>query len=217
MGRRPSHPDDPLPPSRARPRSKQLAIHLSPQAWRHLRSQAELYGYVKRDSQPARGIVNYFALGLGHPHQTFTDARPEWMIALSTRLLDPALDAQRHSGIEHSPTSIFSPDAGPIARSRRSAPGTRFAVWWDPDALAPREQHMFMEDQFPLDYFARLALTWGITDPRNRQFQLTPLQRASNALEAIGLQTLAPTLEVFNPIPFTRERIRTQFYREVQW
>lgn len=181
-----------------------------------MRGQAQLYGYVKVDSAPARGIINYFMM-LTDQRQTWLDTRPDYLIALSTRTLDATLDHTRRKHAERTAAYLFDPSL-PQATNPSRAPGTRHAVWWDTEIHSQqREQHSFIEASFPLDYFADLALAHGITDPRGVNFQLNRPQRASNALEAIGLTSLTPTFELFNPKPFTRERIRTRYFKEVEW
>lgn len=159
--------------------------------------------------------MNYFTM-LTDPRQSWLDTRPAHLIELSTRLLDPAQDHLRRKSTERTATYLFDPDLPPS--SPKARPGLKYALWWDPELYpGPRIQHMLVEAQFPLTYYATLALTHGITDPRSSEFQMSLIARASNALEAIGLGSLTPTFELYNPRPFKRETVRIHYFKELEW
>lgn len=159
--------------------------------------------------------MNYFRM-LTDPRQSWLDTRPAHLIELSTRLLDPAHDHLRRKSTERTATYLFDPDLPPS--SPKARPGLKYALWWDPELYpGPRIQHMLVEAQFPLTYYATLALTHGITDPRSSEFQMSLIARASNALEAIGLGSLTPTFELYNPRPFKRETVRIHYFKELEW
>lgn len=220
MGRHPTHPGDlqPLPPPS--PKAPLFAIRLSNKAYAHLRERAERYGYVKTESERPRGLNNYLAIALAHPNQTWADTRPDYLVRLSERLLDPSQDANRRLGAERTATQLFSPDL-PRPTQRLTSiqrAGPRHAIWWDTEIYpGPRFGRMFVADKFPLDYFARLALEWGIGDPTLKQFQLAPVARAANALEAIGLGSLTPLMEVQNPFPPRSSKVRRSTFKEMVW
>jgi hypothetical protein len=203
-----------------RERKPIIHLRLSDRAYSTLRQRAELFGYVKPESITALGLPAYLA-SLTDPRQQWTDTRTPDLIALSSRLLDRSLDSQRRAQSGRNPRFLFDPDAPPLRNPAPSrAPGARHAVWWDPDINLPRHPRSFTLPAFEstLQYFATLALTWGITDPRFRIFQTSLSQRAANALEAIGHQSLTPSIELHNPTPPRNPTVQRHTFKEdIAW
>jgi hypothetical protein len=244
MGRRPKLPyefDNYNPNAHRGHPLPHVTLFISALAWDHLRSLATQYGYVKPASQTARGVSTFLHY-LANPAQTWSDTRPPELITLSQRLLDPANDPQRRRGAERTPTYLFDPSlptAAPNARakSRTSTsrlrltpvqedglPGARHAVWWDPDLVSATDylpRHMRAlptEDGFPTDYYAALALTWGIAPPHVRYLlPASPSRLASSAIEAIGHRHLTPALIFHNPRPPLHAYVRTHNPKEIDW
>lgn len=183
-------------------------------AWdRHL-AEATRLQYVRHGSLRPIGMVRYFQM-LTTPHQTWTDTRPDYLIELSTRLMDPDLDATRRVHAQGSVTELWSPDLPPHP-DPTYRPGPTHPVWWDPDLDGPRRRHCFWMDQFPFRYYAALALTHMIGDPYSRAFRTDPVALVSNALEAIGRQSLTPSLLLANPNP-PRSKPRRNRPTEIAW
>lgn len=214
---------------------------LSDVAWRNLRDMAVKYGYVKAASrQRSNGIVGFFYC-LACPVQVWVDERPEWMVSLSQKLLDPTLDAHRRRHADRTPTYLFGPglptahpDPQPESESRwpalppragasPRAPGAKHPIWWDPELVAARRQHRVQggPEGFPTQYYADLALTHGIGDPRHVHLPVDkPVLMASNALEAIGHGMLRPTLIFHNPSPPQYAYVRTSYpsrQEDIDW
>lgn len=197
---------------------------MSQTAWNAHLARAIDYGYVKAASQNAVGIVGYF-YHLANPGQTWTDARPAHLIALSERLMDPAFDHERRKGAERTPTFLFdpslpSPGLRPHHRATERTPGARHAIWWDPDETPARTQRRLQggPEGLPVQYYADLAITWGIEDPRIKHLRLdNPVALASSALEAIGQGTLVPSLTFHNPQPPSYPHVRIHRNKELEW
>jgi len=190
-----------------------VTIYLTEGAWnRHIHDAIQLM-YVKEGAATAKGVVQYFQ-ALTTPAQQWSDARPPYLQALSAMLLDPANDARRRNttDAENLATYTFNTDL-PLSRTQT---GPRHPIWWDPETdSSGRLRRVFRLDQFPLEYYATLALTHSIGDPYHRNFQLTRTALASNALEAIGRNTLQPALRLANPHP-RREKLRRRG-KEIEW
>ena len=182
-------------------------------AWDHHLAEATRLQYVRHGSLRPIGMVNYFQM-LTNPLQVWTDTRPDYLIDLSERLMNPSLDRTRRAFTERSITELWSPDLPPATRNYR--PGPTHPVWWDPDLDTPRRRHCFWMDQFPFRYYANLALTHMIGDPYSRTFRTDPTALVSNALEAIGRQALTPSLLLANPRP-PRGKPRKNRNVEISW
>lgn len=199
---------------------------MSDRAWRAHLTRAIDYGYVKAAATNAVGIVSYF-YHLANPAQTWTDARPPYLIELSERLMDPAYDHQRRKGAERTPTFLFDPDLPPASpglrphhRASERTPGARHPIWWDPDDTGPRTQRRLQggPEGLPVEYYATVACNFGIEDPRIIHLRLDkPAALAGAALEAIGQGYLVPTLTFHNPTPPTYPHIRIHHTKELEW
>jgi hypothetical protein len=150
-----------------RPPPQLVYLYLSDAAYDRLVERAVTLHYVRSVSVRAKGLTAYLA-SLTTQGQIWSDTRPEYLRTLSAKLLDPAYDDQRRTQAEGSITSLFNPEL-PLATPSRQAPGPQHAVWWDPDMdTTPRSRRTFVAAQFPVAYFADLALNWGIGSPRRR-------------------------------------------------
>jgi len=194
-----------------RPRQQTVYPMLTEGAWEHLRSRAITLGYVRAESQTAKRMALYLT-ALAHPSQTWTDTRPEYLIALSEALLDPSNDKRRRKDTEGSTTELFNPEL-PVATVPT---GPMHAIWWDPDLDTRRVRRCFIRAQVPLNYLADLALVWGIGDPYHRVFQTSRIILFQNALEAIGRQALTPSIEFPNPNP-AKSPVRKWRPKEIRW
>lgn len=218
MGRHPRRPAEALvyDPERYRPRppTQLVYLYISDEAYAYLVERAITLHYVRSVSVKAKGLTAYLA-SLVLQDQVWTDARPEYLRALSDKLLDSTYDNQRRTQVEGSVTSLFNPEL-PLAPADRPPPGPRHAIWWDPDLAAKRLRRAFVVHQFPLAYYGGLALNWGIGSPNRREFDTRPAVLASNALEAIGRKTLIPAIEHVNPAP-PKASVRRWRPKEIDW
>ena len=197
-------------------RPQLVTIYLTEGAWnRHMHDAIQLQ-YVKAYAANAKGIVLYFQ-ALTTPGQRWSDERPTYLRDLSAMLLDPQHDPRRRNTTDAEGLATYTFNAGlPTARLPLNA-GPHHPIWWDPETDSPggRMRRVFKLDQFPLEYYAQLALTHSIGDPYHRNFQLTRTLLASNALEAIGRNTLQPAIKLGNPHPITTRLRRRP--KEIEW
>jgi hypothetical protein len=236
MGRRPKLPYEVAVRPDARPSTIAVVVRLSDYAYNALWQEAVTYGYVKGASSRARGLVGYL-YNLANPAQEWMDVRPQHLVDLSTRLLDPAYDLDRRRGAERTPTFLFDPDlqrahpypprnttSGRMAhRARASAertPGARHAIWWDPDVTGPRKPRRLAggDEGLPVQYYASLAMRFGIAAPHARDLKPNhPMILASDALEAIGQGHLKPSVSFHNPNPPPYTTVRVHSNKEIDW
>lgn len=213
MGRRPLLPYEitPIGTQPPRPTPPLTQIVLSDTAWHTLTQRAITGGYVRKESSYPRGMI-YYLQALTNPAQEWTDTRPDYLVELSTKLVDPAFDNQRRKYHEGSVTSLFSPEL-PLAERLT---GPHHPIWWDPDLDGVRRKRTFILSQFPFTYYSMLALRFMIGDPYSSTFKTSVKTLAANAVEAIGRGSLTPSIEPINAHPPKSPPSRKRPV-EIQW